>query len=211
MSRLHDLFHQIEEHMAQQLDLTEMETRIWEQHGEICAPFILDSAGFTRATQSEGIVHYLSGILRMRKIVSPLLNEFGCINLRCEADNIFAEFPHPDQAFLAAKAAIKAVDIAEIPLQGKELYKVGVGIGYGRVLRSSHEGVFGDEMNLASKLGEDIGEAQAILLTAKAYTDLDEQYKTGFEVQQIRISKVDMTYYQLYLTNSTIEGGVDHE
>ena len=73
---------------------------------------------------------------------------------------------------------------------------ISVGIGYGEVLKIGDRDIFGHEMNLASKLGEDLAADDEILLTAAAYETLptphdDCQKKTR------TISDVTLTYYQL--------------
>ncbi len=46
---------------------------------------------------------------------------------------------------------------------------------FGDVLRSLSEGVFGNEMNLASKLGEDLAGNGEILLTESAYQEISDE------------------------------------
>jgi class 3 adenylate cyclase len=53
----------------------------------------------------------------------------------------------------------------------RDLYG-SIGIGYGDLLVVSDGDLFGSEMNLASKLGEDIAAKMQILLTAQAFAAL---------------------------------------
>lgn len=168
---------------------------VWKKFGTTCAPFVLDSSGFTRTTQSEGIVYFLSCVVQMRKLAVPILKSANVLNYRLETDNIFAEFPGPDHALTAAVKIIEAVNLARIRLNDREFYRVGVGIGFGQVLRTEHEGVFGDEMNLASKLGEDLGTGNEIMLTESAFLALNTSQRSQFTPRSVRISGVDINYY----------------
>jgi len=82
-------------------------------------------------------------------------------------------------------------------LSETEPFGVCIGIGYGRMLLSGREGVFGAEMNLASKLGEDTAEPHEILLTTAAYEALSTQRRSGFEERFIGISGNAIPFYWL--------------
>jgi class 3 adenylate cyclase len=64
-------------------------------------------------------------------------------------------------------------------------------------------GVYGDEMNLASKLGEDIAGGEEILLTEAAYAGIEDHSKNGFKRKSITISGVRISYYSLKLKRLT--------
>jgi len=57
------------------------------------------------------------------------------------------------------------------------------------------EGYFGEEMNLASKLGEDIAEGGETLLTVAAYENADRELVKSFEKLSLSISGIVATYY----------------
>ena len=56
-------------------------------------------------------------------------------------------------------------------LPAAEETQIAIGIGYGSVLDVGDGHLYGDEMNLAFKLGEDLGTAQEVLLTPAARTE----------------------------------------
>ena len=87
----------------------------------------------------------------------------------------------------------------KLKLSANEPFKICIGIGYGDVLCSQNDGVFGDEMNLASKLGEDIACGEEILLTEAAHAHISDKYKNGFEYRNLVVSSVPISYYQLNL------------
>ena len=75
----------------------------------------------------------------------------------------------------------------------RQLY-VAIGIGYGNILNIGNEDIFGDEMNLACKLGEDIAEKGEILLTTAARAELNGSNIATRE-GSISISGIALNYY----------------
>jgi class 3 adenylate cyclase len=176
-------------------DVQRSEERLWKKYGSTCAVLVLDSTGFTRTARARGIVYFLHVFLRMRQIVGPLLERYKCLAWRSEADNLFAEFADPDRALAAALAAHLAVKKARLMLSDEEPYRVCIGIGYGRVLEGGRHGMFGDEMNLACKLGEDVAEGGETLLTERAYKALKRRKGTRFEKREVVVSGNTIPYF----------------
>ena len=70
------------------------------------------------------------------------------------------------------------------------------GIGFGNILNIGDEDLFGNEVNLASKLGEDVAERGEILLTAAARAQLHEA-DIPIREETVSISGLDVTYYKI--------------
>ncbi|MBT3374131.1 MAG: adenylate/guanylate cyclase domain-containing protein [Lentisphaerae bacterium] len=187
-----DAIHALE---LQGVEPLELERRVWEQFGCERAVLVLDSVGFTRVSESEGIVHYLGLLGRLRELLRPVMEDHGCLRLRAETDNLYVEFSGVVDALDAALAANEAVHAADLMLNEREPFGVCIGIGHGTLLRSEHEGVFGTEMNLASKLGEDTADPHEILLTAAAYAALPMERRNGFEERFTGISEHAISFY----------------
>jgi len=168
---------------------------LWDRFGETCAPLVLDSTGFTRTSRKAGILHFLRIFLRMREIAAPHLEAHGCFAWRSLADNLYAEFPSPDRALEAAMAIHHAVAEADLLLEPGRPFRVCIGIGWGRVLRADGFGVFGDEMNLACKLGEDIAEGGETLLTEAAFGALERRKATLFDRRETVISSTAIPFF----------------
>ena len=149
-------------------------------------------------THSHGIVHYLGLIARLRTILCPVFESHGSLRERVEADNVFAEFHGVDEALEAAVAANAAVANHGLMLTDTEPFGICIGIGYGELLRSGPEGLFGAEMNVASKLGEDTAEPREILLTVSAHAHLSETKQAGFEERFVGISGNAIRYYWMH-------------
>jgi adenylate cyclase len=175
-----------------QSDLSE---DLWKRFGVDRAVLALDSSGFTRISKSHGIIYFLSTFLRMSDIVVPLMQRQNCRKVRTHADNLFAEFSDVDTAVNAALLAHQAIKDAKLQLTKDEPYSVCIGIGYGRVLEAGDEGVFGDEMNLAAKLGEDIAEGGDTLLSESAFKAITSPQKLVFDSREAAVSGNTIKYY----------------
>jgi len=190
------LFKFIGESQGQDFDVLGAE--LDRRFGETCATLVMDSSGFTRTTKVLGPAFFLSIICRMREVCHKTVNRFGAVSARAWADNFYAEFPTVDEAVAAALAIHRHFEEEPIRLLNeKDNFGLSIGIGYGRVLRSDHEGVYGNEMNCASKLGEDIAERGETLLTEAAYQALSRPETFDFTKSVQTISGVQMFIYAL--------------
>jgi class 3 adenylate cyclase len=176
---------------------SEMKSEIWRRFGRKCAMMVLDSSGFTSGAMNSGIISYLSCIVRLRQLIRPILEDHGCISCRFSTDNAYAEFRKPLEALEASRSIQHAVHASGIEVCDGCDFGVCIGIGYGDVLCSVSEGVYGDEMNLASKLGEDLAGKGEILMTESAFREVPETGRTGFEEMKASISGVEFPYYRL--------------
>lgn len=181
---------------AEGLSSADVERRVWERHGTTCAMLALDSSGMTRVSHELGIVHFLSRYMRMRDMAADILKQQGCLAWRCFADNLFAEFGHPDAALATARAIHGALRESGLKVAGEEPYRVGIGIGYARVLNDGPFGVMGGEMNVVAKLAEDTAEGGETLLTESAYHALTERPAAADE-RELRIASVRLPYYRV--------------
>jgi len=195
MSEEEGLFDSIRRISGEVSERSRFETDIWKKLGCRCAMLVLDSSGFTRNTQESGILSYLACIVRLRDMMDPILTRFDCISWRAATDNVFAEFETANGALAAALEIQRSVIAANIQIQSSARLGVCIGIGFGDVLRSRSEGVFGNEMNLASKLGEDLAGNGEILLTESAYQEISEDLRRNIIRQRTAISGVELSYY----------------
>ena len=120
--------------------------------------------------------------------------------IKADADNLFCLFDRVRDAVDASLEIISRLDAANIVLPVEKHLYVAFGIGHGVILNLANEDIFGDEVNLASKLGEDIAEKGEILLTSAAKAELARQaQENGSEIPTrqgvISISGISLTYY----------------
>ncbi len=175
-----------------------MDKELTSRYGETCATFVLDSTGFTRVTKSLGTAYFLSIIQKMRAVCVDVFNQNHVTDWRCFADNMFAEFPSVEDAIRSAFAIHQHFEKNPVALMNEDdLFGVCVGIGYGRVIRSEHEGVYGDEMNLASKLGEDVASGFETLITEAAKGAISNPRSLTIEPRRLKLSGVDVPVYNI--------------
>ncbi len=181
-------------------DAEKIERAAWDTFGAKVAVLNIDSVGFSRTTKSHGIVHFLTRMAKARACMTSVLNEMDAISFGYHADNCIAYFDAPQKAVEAAIELKSAVSKSGITLNETEQYGLCAGIGFGDLLYSETlDGYFGDEMNLASRLGEDTAERDEILLTEAAYHGLEATDEWRVEQRTLSASGVDVTYYALTL------------
>lgn len=128
--------------------------------------------GFSRLTVEYGIIHYLAMIHQMETAARPAVAGNGGRVIKQEADDLFAMFDNPDQALESALDIFRAFDAVNgVVPPDRDIYG-SIGIGYGEALVIEGKDVFGAEMNLACKLGEDLAGKNEILLTPAAFEAL---------------------------------------
>jgi adenylate cyclase len=156
----------------------------------------LDMTGFSRTTMKLGIIHFLGLIAQMEELAVPAIEHNGGILIKQEADNLFATFPTAGQAVEAALEIFEAFrEASKTAAEDCDIYG-SVGIGYGPTLVIDDEDLFGNEMNLASKLGEDLAESMEILLTESAQAAVaPDRYK--FNPLYFTISGMELNCYRL--------------
>lgn len=193
-----DLISYLLDNSERGLDENTLKTNAWDHFGVEVAALVIDSVGFTRTTQAKGIVYFLTQLAKSRKITNQVMDKYKPISYSFHADNCYAFFRDVDLAFNAAIELQKMTQTASIPLIGDEYFGLSIGIGFGRLLKAgSHEHYFGDEMNIASKLGEDTGSRDDILLSDNAYNSLSKKKNFLFKMHTSNISGVEFKYHQL--------------
>ena len=161
------------------------------------AVLVLDSCGFTRTVRSMGIIHFLALLERLERLARPIVERTGGRVLKREADNIFAIFPDVESAVQCAEQILSYVRMANELLPAADEVDVSLGIGYGDALLIGDDDLYGDEMNLACKLGEDLAGRQELLLTETARAALGENSTWQFEEAEFSISGLTLRAYRL--------------
>jgi adenylate cyclase len=163
-----------------------LETTLWENYGQEQTVFVLDMSGFSRLTRKYGIIHYLSMVRRMQLTSEPIVKSFDGYMIKFEADNCFAIFPTPLQAVNASVAMQHAFDAANILTADDLDIRIACGIDYGKILMVGDDDCFGDAVNRASKMGEDIAEAGEILITKDAMNMIPAE--AGIKAKEVNLS-----------------------
>lgn len=144
----------------------ELDARIWDLFGEDWAIVWTDLAGFSRRVIEFGIIHFLQIIHEQKKLLLPIVEAHDGFLVKAEADSLLLMFKRPESAVDCAIAMQHACQQLSARRVAEEQVLLCVGVGYGRVLRVGESDVYGEEVNAASKLGEDVARANEILVTA---------------------------------------------
>jgi adenylate cyclase len=175
--------------------LAEIDREIWEAFGETHALWVLDMSGFSRLTVRYGITHFLAMIHRLHGIVRPIVERHVGRVVKTEADNVFAVFRTVADALATAREVHGQLATANVFLPEDWDLHASIGVGFGEVLMLDDD-FYGNELNLASKLGEDVAEAGETLLTAAAHARLVDEGAAAaatFETREIVVSKMTLT------------------
>jgi adenylate cyclase len=175
----------VEERTHPGADTARIDQRIWDLFGEDWAIMFTDLSGFSRQVAAFGIIHFLQIILEKKRLLLPIIGEHDGILIKVEADSFLVIFKRAAAALSCAIAMQHACQRLNHRRQPEEQVLLCVGIGYGRILRIGDTDVYGQEVNAASKLGEDTAKSDEILVTEAArasagdvagvsYHDLDQ-------------------------------------
>lgn len=160
-------------------DVTAIDQRIWDLFGEEWAIMFTDLSGFSRHVAKFGIVHFLQIIMEQKSLLLPIVEDHDGVLIKIEADSFLILFKQPAQALRCAVAMQKKCASVNARRAPEEQIRLCVGLGFGKILKIGDDDVFGHEVNLASKLGEDTAKGDEILATravrdAVGGTDWDE-------------------------------------
>src|SRR3954451_2279783 len=166
--------------------------RFEERH----AVLVLDMCGFSRLSLRHGILHFLAMIRRMQRLVAPEVVAAGGRVVKTDADNLFAVFPDVPPAVRAARriGVVLAAQNAVLPRDWD--VHVSIGIGYGELLMVGDDDLYGCELNLASKLGEDVAGPGEVLLTTAARARV-RQPRLRLDRRRVRLGSLDLEYHRV--------------
>ncbi len=155
----------IEERLKAGRNTAEIDNRIWDLFGEEWTVMFTDLSGFSRNVAAFGIIHFLQTIYESERILVPIIEQHDGILLKVEGDSMLVIFRNPCKAIHASLSMQQATQKYNQGRPGEEHVLVCIGLGHGRMLRIGDTDVFGQEVNSASKLGEDTAKAGEILVT----------------------------------------------
>lgn len=149
-----------------------IESRCLDELTVLCS----DSSGFSRRTQEFGIIQFLTVMTECYDKLIPMLERRRGECLSHNADNLLAVFRSPSDAVAAAVDMNRWLDKRNEGLPESRVFNICVGIHAGKLLRLK-DNVFGDTVNVASKLGEDVAGKGDVLISEKVAEQLDRRVK----------------------------------
>jgi adenylate cyclase len=120
--------------------------------------------------------------------------------LKFDADNCYAYFKTPDDAINASFEINSAIFKSNDEFDLAEQIYLSVGIDYGRLLLVEDVDFFGDPVNTASKLGEDLASRAEVLITERALEHSTFEIPELAERMRARISEIEIEYIRLPMT-----------
>ncbi|MDA0814474.1 MAG: adenylate/guanylate cyclase domain-containing protein [Verrucomicrobia bacterium] len=164
----------------------QIEVEIWQRFGAERSVLVWDMSAFSLVTRRHGIIHYLSMVRRMQEATRPIVHAHKGVMVKFEADNGFAVFQNSQCAILAAIEMNEAFKEENVRHAGEFDIRISCGIDHGRILLIEGRDFFGDPVNIACKLGEDLAGPGEILVTQSAIKDMPES--NAFDTQPIRLT-----------------------
>src|SRR5210317_477350 len=157
----------------------EVRQRIWDKFGTKGAVFISDMASFSSTSRKVGVCHFLKMIHRTRQIVAPVIEANRGVLLKCDADNCYAFFKSADDAIRAS------FDVNGALYEANDSFDIG------------------EQVNPASKLGEDLATRDEILVTHRAIENSNFEIPKLAERMVARISEIEIQYVRLPMTENS--------
>lgn len=138
-------------------DRSAIDAQIWDLYGETWAVMFTDLAGFSRHVASFGVTHFLQVIYESFRTHIPIIEQHSGLLLKVEGDSMMVLFRRPLKALECAVAMQQASHAYNKDRDDAEKLLLSIGLGYGKVLKFGDQDVYGSEVNVACKLGEDLG------------------------------------------------------
>jgi adenylate cyclase len=133
-----------------------------------------DTADFTLRTARDGILHFLMVFDTVTSLAEKVVRRTGGEMVKVEGDSLLLRY---DDANAAVRSVLELDEAIQAYNRGRpenEQVHFSYGIGYGDILDTDDD-MFGLEVNLASKIGEDLAEPGEALLTASASAALEPE------------------------------------
>jgi class 3 adenylate cyclase len=177
-----------------------IEKMIWRSFGGDRAVLALDMSHFSLSVRRHGILYYLGMIRRMHLHTQPIVLAHRGHVVKYVADNMMAVFEQTRDAVAAALEIHRTLRAAPAP-EGSESITTAIGIDYGKLLLIGGEDCFGDPVNVAYKLGEEIARPGEVLISANARGQLGESPGYALREQSLSVSGLGLVAYSVEQEN----------
>ena len=161
------------------------EAALWERFGVDRTVLVLDMAGFSSKVQRHGLLYFLRKIRYMQSVVAPLRGRHDGELVKFEADNAYAVFGRAADALACAQAIHEAFSSLADGTPDVDNVVVSIGLAQGRILLVPGHDFFGDAVNLASKLGEDVAGHGETLVSEPLISEAERL--PGFRVERLNV------------------------
>lgn len=160
------------------------------------AVLVCDSSGFTKMTRRRGILHFLAMLMQSYALSRPVVRKFKGRLIKSEADNLIAVFKTPKEAVECAMEIqrLHRKRNENVPHADNAFY-ICIGIQFGKYLDLKDD-VFGDAVNVAYKLGEDLAGREEIFITEEVRRKIGKKYLIT-DMGLMDVGRIDTQVYRV--------------
>lgn len=151
---------------------------------------VLDMTSFSISVRRTGILAHLGVIRRMQVLAQKAIEAAGGEVVKFDADNVFAIFDGAAAAIDGAERIQRALGPEGLPTVDGYGIGASIGIDSGELLLIRGADYFGDVVNVASKLGEDLAARGEVLVTEAAYAEAARP--EGYEIVEYNVSGLNI-------------------
>ena len=175
-----------------------IEQALWQRYRAGKTVMVLDMSHFTAAAHRNGLLHYLCMIRRMQLATAPIVVQCGGSVIKYDADNMFAVFGKARGALQAALAINRTLRDVNRSNDASRHISVCIGIGKGKImLIEDGADLYGDCVNIASKLGEEIAGPEEILITADVHGEVRDASDVRFEEVVLEVAGLSVVAHRV--------------
>lgn len=171
-----------------------LEAQAWTRFGTRRAVLITDMCGFSRTTRARGICHFLALIEHAKQMVTPIVLRNRGLLLKFEVDDAFCVFDSVDDALATARDL--HAETMEFNRSRDEIdhISLAIGVDWGDLLLIGDCEFYGDPVNTACKLGEDVAAAGETLVTSRALAEVKRDRAYVLTRKSAWISGIEIEY-----------------
>lgn len=151
---------------------------------------VLDMTSFSISVRRTGILAHLGVIRRMQALAQGAIEGAGGEVVKFDADNVFAIFDSAAAAIDGAERIQKTLGPAGLSTVDGNSIGASIGIDSGEILLIRGADYFGDVVNVASKLGEDLAARGEVLVTEAAYAEAGRP--AGYGIIEYNVSGLNI-------------------
>ena len=158
--------------ISQCLDNPEAESEVERRYRQDAATLVVDYTDMVKRTDAHGIVYALALARRAQEVMEPAVTGNGGEIIKRVADTWFAVFSSPNEALsaiLEANALMASFNASRTgqvtDSERNDAIFPCAGLGFGSTLVLPRVDLYGEEVNRAFVLGEDVATANEILIT----------------------------------------------
>ncbi|MHC4391692.1 MAG: nucleotidyl cyclase domain-containing protein [Planctomycetota bacterium] len=186
-----------EELLEKYFERDDAEAEIERRYLTTAGILVCDFTGMVKRTVSDGIVYSLALARAAERVMEPAVEANEGEIVKRVADTFFAVFKSAASLLQGALDARKALEGFNEPRTGtigdgskNERIDCCMGLGFGPMLINPGQDLYGDEVNRAFVLGEDVADAREILVTDAFVEALGEDTPAGISFTDVSSARI---------------------